>query len=201
MFGIIFLPRRVFRRLMADGHPMKRGFQAVLLSGFLFILVTAVLAVTGAVPMAPVLLPIRPENYHFWQMIFILPLLILIWIFASALVHLLGKSTRKGGSLRRTLAAFGFSLAGPVILLWVPQMAIAISYAFGMDQQEMVDILSRPGPAQILFLAAHVLALLWIFNLCSVAASVSLKVNRWKSLPLGILAGSIFVAAAIIFVR
>ena len=135
--------------------------------------------------MAPVFLPVRLENYHFWQMLFILPLLILIWIFVSVLVHILGRGSRKGGSLRRTLAVFGFSLAGPVILLWVPQTAIAVFYGLGMGQQEMVDILSEPGPAQTLFLAAHGLALLWIYGLCSVAASVSQKIQLVEGLGAG----------------
>lgn len=201
MFGTIFLPRRAFGRLMADPRPARRGFQAMLLAGFLYILTTAALAVTGAVPMAPIFLHVRVENYHFWQMLFILPLFVLIWLFASVLVHVLGRGSRKGGSLRRTLAVFGFSLAVPVILLWVPQMAIAVFYGLGMGQQEMVDILSEPGRAQTFFLAAHVVALLWAYGLCSVAASVSQKIPWWKGLLLGILAGSIFAAAAVGFLR
>jgi hypothetical protein len=201
LFGTIFLPRRAFGRLMADPRPMRRGVQAVLLAGALWVLTTAVLAVTGAVPMAPIFLHVRVENYHFWQMLFILPLFFLIWIFASVLVHVLGRGSRKGGSLRRTLAVFGFSLAGPVILLWAPQTAIAVFYGLGMGQQEMVDILSGPGRAQTLYLAAHGLALLWAYSLCSVAASVSQKINWWKGLALGILSGTLFAAAAVVFLR
>jgi len=201
LFGTIFLPRRAFGRLMADSRPMRRGVQAVLLAGSLYVLTTAVLAVAGAVPMAPVFLPVRLENYHFWQMLFILPLLILIWVFASVLVHVLGRGSRKGGSLRRTLAVFGFSLAGPIILLWMLQTAIAVFYGLGMGQQEMVDILSEPGPGQTLFLAAHGLALIWVYGLCSVAAAVSQKVRWWKGLGLGLLSGTLFAAAAGIFLR
>jgi hypothetical protein len=186
---------------MADPRSMRRGVQAVLLAGTLWILTTAVLAVTGAVPMAPIILHVRVENYHFWQMLFILPLFVLIWVFASVLVHLLGRGTRKGGSFRRTLAIFGFSLAGPAILLWVPQTAIAVFYGLGMGQQEMVDILSEPGRAQTLYLAAHGLALLWTYGLCSVAASVSQKIKWWRGLLFGVLAGSIFAAAMVVFLR
>jgi hypothetical protein len=201
LFGTIFLPRRAFGRLMADPRPARRGFQAVLLAGFLWLLTTAAVAVTGGVPMAPIFLSVRAENYHFWQMLFILPLFVLIWVFASVLVHLLGRGTRKGGSLRRTLAIFGFSLAGPIILLWAPQTTIAVFYGLGMGQQEMVDILSGPGRAQTLYLAAHGLALLWAYGLYSVAASVSQKIKWWKGLLLGVLAGSIFAAAMVGFLR
>jgi len=198
LFGTIFLPRRAFGRLMADPQPMRRGVQAVLLTGFLHVLTSAVLAVTGAVPMAPVFLPLGLENYHFWQMLFVLPSLILIWVFISVLVHVLGRGGQKGGSLRKTLGVFGFSLAIPFLFLWVPQLVIAVFYGLGMGQQEMVDILSEPGPAQAVFLAIHGLALLWLYGLCSVAATVSQKISRWKGLPLGIVAGTL-VAAAVAF--
>jgi hypothetical protein len=201
LFGTILLPRRAFGRLMADPRPMRWGVQAVLLAGSLHVLTSMVLAVTGAVPMAPVFLPVRLENYHFWQMLFILPFLILIWLFVSVLVHVLGRGNRKGGSLKRTLAVFGFSLAGPIILLWVPQTAIAVFYGLGMGQQEMVDILSEPGPGQALFFAIHGLALLWVYGLCYVAAAVSQRINCWKGLALGILSGTLIAAAAGIFLR
>jgi hypothetical protein len=200
-FGTMFLPRRAFGRLIADPQPMRQGFQAVLLAGCLYGLMSAVLAVTGAVPMAPVFLPVRLENYHFWQMVFVLPLLILIWGFVSVLVHFLGRGSRKGGSLRRTLAVFGFSLAGPVILLWVPQAAIAVFYGLGMGQQEMVDILSEPGLVQAIFFAIHGLALLWLYVLCSVAAAVSQRIRWWKGLAVGILSGTLIAAAAGVFLR
>ncbi len=198
LFGTIFLPRRAFGRLMADPQPMRRGVQAVLLTGFLHVLTSAVLAVTGAVPMAPVFLPLGLENYHFWQMLFVLPSLIVIWVFVSVLVHVLGRGRRRGGSLRKTLGIFGFSLAIPFLFVWIPQLAIAVFYGLGMGQLEMVDILSEPGPAQAVFLAVHGLALLWLYGLCSVAATVSQKISRWKGLPLGIVAGTL-VAAAVAF--
>jgi len=61
--------------------------------------------------------------------------------------------------------------------------------------------LSEPGPGQTLFLAAHGLALIWVYGLCSVAAAVSQKVRWWKGLGLGLLSGTLFAAAAGIFLR
>ena len=152
--------------------------------------------------MAPIILPVRAENYHFWQMFFIFPLFVLIWVFVAVLFHVLGRASRKGGSLKRTLAVFGFSLAGPATLLWAPQTVIAVFYGLGMGQQEMVDILSEPGWAQILYLAVHWLAFaLGLRPLLCGGVCVPRRSLGGRACFFGVLAGSIFAAAAIIFLR
>ena len=200
-FGTIFVPGRTFRRLMDDGRPFGRGFRTMALVGILSSLTAAVLAVTGAVPMAPIFLPLRTENYHFWQMLFTLPMLLTVWLVTSMIVHILGGGRKRGGSLKKTLALFGFAQSVPLLLVWSVQTAIAVFYSLGMGQQEMVDILSAPSTAQTVFLAVFGAALAWSFVLACLAAAVSQKVKWAYGLLLGVLAEALFVGPVVFLLR
>lgn len=200
-FGTVFVPGRSFRRLMDDARPFGRGFRTVVATGILCSLTAAALAVTGAVPMAPIFLPLRTENYHFWQMLFTLPMLLTVWVATSIIVHLLGGGGRKGGSLKKTLALFGFAQGTPIFLVWIVQTVIAVFYGLGMGQKEMVDILSAPSTAQTVFLAVLGAALAWSFLLACLAASVSQKVKWAYALFLGVLAEGLFVGSVVFLLR
>jgi len=201
IFGTILLPVRAFRRLTAEPHPLRRGVQAVFLTGFLHALTAAGLGVTGAVPMAPVFLPLLPENYYFWQMIFVLPLLVAVWLFLAVFVQALGRSRKRGGSIKKTSAALAFAFAGPLLLVWVPQTAIAVFYALGMGQPEMVEILSAPGTVQAFFLGIFAAAAGWSYVLVVIAVSVSQKIRWWKGLILGTLTEALFLLPVVIALR
>ncbi len=201
IFGTILLPVRAFRRLMAEPRPLRRGVQAVFLTGFLHALTAAGLGVTGAVPMAPVFLPLAPENYYFWQMIFVLPLLFVVWLFLSAFVQAMGRSRKRGGSLKKTSAALAFGFSGPLLLAWIPQTAIAVFYALGMGQHEMVDILSAPGTVQAVFLGIFGAAVCWSCVLIVIAVSVSQRIRWWKGLILGTLTEALFLLPIVLALR
>ena len=200
-FGTIFAPRRAFRRLMDDARPLGWGFWTVAVTGILCSLTAIALAAAGAVPMAPIFLPLRTENYYFWQALFTLPVLLTSWIMTSTAVHILGRGRKRGGSLKRTLALYGFAQAAPILLVWVVQTVIAAFYGMGMGQQEMVDILSEPSTPQIIFLAVFGVALAWSFLLACLAASVSQKVKWAYALVLGILAEVLFVGPVVFLLR
>ncbi len=199
--GTIFVPRRAFRRLMDDARPFGRGFRTLALTGVLCSITAMALAAAGAVPMAPIFLPLRTENYYFWQALFTLPILFTAWIVTSLAVHILGGGRKRGGSLKRTLGVFGFAQAAPLLLVWAVQAVIAVFYGLGMGQQEMVDILSDPSTAQTVFLAIFGAALAWSFLLACLAASVSQKVKWLYALCLGLLAEILFVGPVVFLLR
>jgi hypothetical protein len=199
--GSVFVPGRAFRRLRDDAHPFGRGFRIVFLTAVLCALTALALAASGAVPMAPIFIPVRTENYYFWQALFTLPLLLVTWAVTSVVVHVLGGGRKKGGSLKKTLGLFGFAQALPLLLVWVAQTVIAVFYGLGMGQQEMVDILSTPSSVQTAFLAVFGVALAWSFILACLAASVSQKVHWAYALFLGILAEALFVGPVAFLLR
>ncbi len=200
-FGTVFAPRRAFRRLSDDARPFGRGLRIVVLTGILCAITAMALAAAGAVPMAPIFVLFRTENYYFWQALFTLPLLLATWIGSSIVVHVVGRGRKRGGSLKKTLGLFGFAQAVPLLLVWAVQSVIAVFYGLGMGQQEMVDILSAPSTVQTVFLAIFGAALAWSFLLACLAASVSQKIKWAYALILGLLADVIFVGPVVFFLR
>lgn len=200
-FGAVFVPGRTFRRLMDDARPFGRGFRIVFLAGILCALTALALAASGAVPMAPIFVPVRTENYYVWQAVLTVPLLLTLWILTSVVVHTLGRGDKRGGSLKKTLGLFGFAQAIPLLLVWAVQTIIAVFYGLGMEQQEMVDILSAPSTVQTVFLAVFGAALAWSSLLACLAASASQKVKWPAALFLGFLAEILFLGPVLFLHR
>jgi hypothetical protein len=200
-WGTAHAPGRTLGRLASDPRALRQGARAILLAGVLIALNSAILAITGAVPMAPAFLPLRTENYYFWQMLFAGPVIVAGWVLCSFLVHVLAGRGKRGVSLRKTLALFGFAQSWPLILAWIPQAIIATFFGLGMGQPEMVDILSAPSLPQIVFLAFYGLALAWSIVLSILAAGAPRKTRPAKALALGIAGEAVFVVAVILFLR
>jgi hypothetical protein len=201
LFRTLFAPAGAFRRLREDPRPFGRGLRTLLLTSVLWSLTSLALAATGAVPMAPIFVPLRPENYYVWQAIFVLPLFFVVWTVTSALVRLLGRGGKRGGTMKRTLGTLGFAQAVPLLLVWAGQTAVAVFYGLGMGQQELVDILSTPSTVQTAFIAVFGFAAAWSLVLACLAAGVSQKVRWGYALVLGILADALFLAPLVLLLR
>ncbi len=154
------LPVKTMKQLLAEPRPVRAAGVAVGFVGLLYALTSAVMALAGAVPLATALLPIPPENYYFWQTLFVLPWTALAGALAYGALRLAagGRKEKDGPAAVRTAAAAGAALAGSLFVAWVPAALTALFLALGMGQQELVDILSEPGGAQVVYLGLYALA-------------------------------------------
>ena len=78
--------QRTFRRR----HPLRREALFLGLAGLVYAASSAILAIAGNVPMAPVIIGMDVENYYAWQIVFILPLIFAVWILSSGVLLALG---------------------------------------------------------------------------------------------------------------
>jgi len=196
-------PFRAFKRLAAEPRPLRAAGRAVGFVGLLYFLTSAVMAMVGAVPMATVLLLIRPENYYFWQMFFILPWVLLVWVLVSGLIHILEKRERARPAFERTAAAAGVALAASLFVAWVPSCLAAFLLTLGMSQQELVDVLSSPGGAQVLYVGLYLIAAVesvWLFVLAAEHGHHA-KAGRPRQVLIGGLAAAVLAGAFVLFVR
>jgi ABC-type Fe3+ transport system permease subunit len=186
----LFKPRAAGHRAFQGRHPLRRA--SFFLGGvaFLYLVTSAVLAVAGAVPTAPVLSGLDVDNYYVWQLIFVLPLVFAVWILASGTLLALGK---KGCRRSELLAEAAWGWGGPLIVAWIPFLVQAAFMALGMGQEEWVGILSEPGIWQTVYFGFFVVAAIAAVRGFILAARIVHK----RSWPAAILTGTGAAAVAI----
>lgn len=200
-FGTILLPPLAFRRLLADVRPLGRGFRVVGLTGLLYAVTSFARAASGAVPMAPTWIKIAEGNYLLWQTFFALPALLLLWVLAAGLVQILGRRATKASPFETTAGLAGYALALPLLLLWIPKAVGAGLMLLGMTQAEWVEILSRPGSWQTVFIGVQVLAAGWAFLLLALTARLAQKLPWWRAILTGLVVALTAAVFYLLFIR
>lgn len=201
--GAAYAPLKSMRRLLAEPRPLLASARAVGLVGALYALTSLVLALAGAVPLAPVFIGLRPENYYVWQMIFVIPCILLAWGLATAVILGPRKRGRGRAAVEKTLALTGVALAGSLFIAWVPTAIETLFMAIGMGQEELAELLSRPGGWQVLYVGFYILAGMAAAVLLTLAAGQGClpKAGRGKTGAVGIAAAVIAAVIFILFIR
>ncbi len=193
-FGTLKARHRVFKKR----HPMRRAALFLGLTGLAYAGASAVLAVAGSVPTAPVIAGMDVDNYYAWQIVFIVPLVFAVWILTSGVLLALGtKGCHRSDVLVKASRAWG----APLLLAWVPLAVETAFAALGMGQAEWVGILSGPGLWQILYLALYAAASAWAM-LRFVLAARSIHKKSWPAaVSTGLAASVVAIGAYVLFVR
>ncbi len=185
-------------RAFKKRHPLRRAALGLGLAGLAFALSSAVLAVAGAVPTAPVVAGMDVDNYYAWQIFFILPLVFAVWVLASGVLLALG---RKGCHRSDVLVKASRAWGGPLLLAWVPVAVEAGFAALGMGQAEWVEILSKPGPWQTLYLGIYAAAALWAVSRFIMAARTIHKKSWPSAILTGLAASAVAIGVFTLFIR
>lgn len=201
VFGALLSPGRALRELVEAPGRIRRAALAVGFTGFLYALSSFGLGASGAVPLWPVLSGLGPDNYYFWQMVIILPGVVLAWFLVAGLLHGLVPRKTGGGGFGRSVAVAGPALSGPLFVAWLPPAAQALFMTLGMRQTEWVAILSNPGPWQVLYIACYALAALLALRLFVAASGALRKKAGAAALVHGALAAAFVIAAFLALVR
>ena len=190
-------------RLRGEPRPLRTAAEAVGFVGGLYALTSLVLALAGAVPLMSAVLPIRPENYYFWQTFLAAPFVFLGWGASAGLIHLLGRHGRGRGPFQKTAARAGVAAAAALFVAWLPMALAAFFMVVGMRQEELVGLLSSPGPGQVLDFALYVLAAGAAVVLMTLAAAHGhLKESgRARAVLLGALAAAVLAGVFAVFIR
>jgi len=185
-------------RAFTKRHPMRRAALGLGLTGLAYAATSALLALAGAVPVAPVIAGLDVDNYYAWQIVFILPLIFAVWVLSSGVLLALGtKGIHRSDVLAKASRAWG----GPLLLAWVPSAVEALFAALGMGQTEWVGILSEPGVWQTLYLAVYAAAAVWAAARF-VRTARSIHKRSWPAaIMTGLAAAAVAIAVYALFVR
>jgi hypothetical protein len=111
------MPTRLFERLASDASA-RIGAAAVLVAGVLWALLCLALATAGLAP-SVTWVPIPPERYYLVQAGFVVPVLLVQWLLASAVALHLGRAVGGAGTWSATASTMGFAMAAPLAALFL----------------------------------------------------------------------------------
>lgn len=197
----IFKPGKTMRGLLKMKHPARRAILAVGGVGFLYIITSAILAFAGAVPTAPLFFKLDVDNYYFWQMIFVLPMILAAWLASAGVIHAPGRREKNGPDFGGTAALAGVALGSPLFLAWIPSAVEAAFMAFGMGQGEWVGLLSNPGPWQTAYLVFYAAAAALALRNFMLAARLLRKKSGLEAVMAGLAAAAVAIGAYVAFIR
>ena len=185
-------------RTFKKRHPMRRAALFLGLAGLAYALASAVLAMAGAVPTAPVIAGMDVDNYYAWQIVFILPLVFAVWVLASGVLLAFGT---KGRHRSEVLVGASRAWGGPLLLAGVP-LAVEAGFAvLGMGQAEWVGILSAPGVWQTLYLGIYAAAALWAVSRFDLTARTIHKKSWPSAIVTGRAASAVAIGLFMLFIR
>ncbi|MBE3109468.1 MAG: hypothetical protein IMZ46_02980 [Acidobacteria bacterium] len=197
----IFKPGKTMRELLKMKHPARRAILAVGGVGFLYVITSAILAVTGAVPTAPVFFGRDVDNYYFWQMIFVLPMILAGWLVAAGVIRVLERREKDRPGFCGTAALAGVALSSSLFLAWIPSAVEAAFMAFGMGQGEWVGLFSNSGPGQTAYLVFYAAAAALALRNFTLAARLLRKKSGLGAVMAGLAAAALAIGAFVAFMR
>jgi hypothetical protein len=179
-------------------HPIRRAALLVGLAGIAYAASSVVLALTGAVPAAPVLAGLDVDNYYAYQALLALPLVFAVWVLTSGVLLALGT---RGMHRSHVLVKAAAAWRAPLLLAWAPSAVEAVLAALGMGQAEWVEILSEPGIWQTLYIGFYAAAAAWTVAKFVLAAR-DIHKRSWPAAVLtGLAAASLALGTFVLFVR
>jgi hypothetical protein len=201
MFKALLRPDKALDGLLKARHPVRGAGLSVVAVGLLYSLSSAVLALAGAVPTAPVLFGLDVNNYYFWQMAFGVPWALSTWLLGAGIFRLFGGRREGGPGFAAAAALTGFIWSSLLVVAWVPNGIYAVFTALGMGQAEWVGILSRPGIWQTAYLAFYAGAAMLALRDFILAARIVRKGSWLGAVPAGVAAAAVAVGAYVAFIR
>lgn len=200
-FAAMNRPGRTFDRLGQDPNRFRKGVRVTLAAGFLYAASSALLGSGGALVTGPAIIPFSPQNYYFYQMIFALPLLAILWLLSSTWAYGLSRIFGGRGDWKTTASALAFSFAIPCLMVWIPPTVFGALLHAGMPQTEFMDLFSRPGWLQSAGWAYHGLAAAWMVYLSAAALRAGHGFSRLKAALAAVLTSAFFLAGFLVFIR
>jgi hypothetical protein len=198
MASALFTHGKARHRILRGRHPLKRAALFLVGIGALYAVTSGILALAGAVPTAPVFAGLGVENYYFWQMLFVAPLVLAVWVLASGVLLVLGKREHGRSTV---LAEVSWAWGGPLFVAWIPLAVESAFMALGMGQEEWVGILSEPGFWQTLYMGFYIFAAVACVRDFVLAARLVQKKSRLAAILTGIAAAVVAMGFFVLFIR
>lgn len=152
-------PSVAITRLASDPNAAFVGLRHVLLLAALYELAILLWALGGATPTMPSFLKIPDDVYYYYQLIFMIPMIVIVWLLAGAIAYVLSKALGGNGSYDAILGGFGIATLFSTYFALIPDFVQGVLWTTGwVPFAEYQEATSR-GP-----LAAVVWGYIFAYN-------------------------------------
>ena len=147
---LIRSPKTMMTRLENDPRAAFMGFKHILLFAVLYELVIVLWAFGGATPTMPAFLKIPVDQYYYYQLIFQIPMILIVWLLAGGIAYVLSKALGGNGSYDTILGGFGIAALVSAYFVLVPDFIQGVLWSTGwVPFAEYQEATSR-GPLLVL---------------------------------------------------
>jgi hypothetical protein len=181
-------PGTAIADLASDPGAAFTGFKHVLTLAVLWEFALLLWALGGATPTIPSFLKIPVEQYYFYQLIFFIPMFLVVWFLASSIAYLLSKRFGGSGSYDTILGGFGMAAFISGYFALIPDFIQGVLWTTGwIPFAEYQELTSRGFLAVVVsgYLAAYSIAHLVLY---SATIHYSQNLSKPKSLLVAIIA-------------
>jgi len=128
---LIRSPKTTITRLASDPRAAFVGFKHILLFAVLYELIIVLWAFGGATPTMPAFLKIPADQYYYYQLIFQIPMILIVWLLAGGIAYVLSKALGGNGSYDTILGGFGIAALVSAYFVLIPDFIQGVLWSTG----------------------------------------------------------------------
>lgn len=160
-------PKTTISELVNAPHAIAVGFKHILLLAVLWEFAIVLWAFGGATPTMPAFLRIPDDQYYFHQLIFMIPMFLIVWLLAGSIAYALSKVMGGSGCYDAVLGGFGIAAPVSGYFVLMPDYVQGILWTTGWVSFEDYQQLTSRGPwlaVVIIYLFAYNAAYLILYS-------------------------------------
>ena len=146
-------PKATITELADNPRAAAVGFKHVLYLAVLWELAIVLWAFGGAMPTMPAFLKIPEDRYYFYQLIFMIPMFLVVWLLAGSVAYVLSKAIGGNGSYEVILGGFGIAAPISGYFALIPDYIQGILWTTGWVSFDDYQQLTSRGPLLALVVA------------------------------------------------
>jgi hypothetical protein len=199
---VFYSPREVFERLLNDRSRQQIALAAMVAMALLYSFVPVFLAILDGIPYPEPFLRIPDDRYFYWASYFYVPVLLLGWVFGSAVLQLTARWLGGSGSFEATFALTGFATAAASLAALLPDLAITLVQVVGlMEYREWFASVHGGGAWMYIVWAYLILYLALFLVFFAVTAEVVHRLPWRRAAIAGTVGFAAYQGFILIFIR
>jgi hypothetical protein len=117
--------------LASDPNAAFVGLKHVLLLAVLYEVVILLWALGGATPTLPAFLKIPEDQYYYYELLFVIPLILIVWLLAAGIAYVISKALGGYGSFDTILGGFGITALVSSYFALIPDFIQGVLWTTG----------------------------------------------------------------------